>query len=220
MPRPRTCWLVKSEADCFSIDDLAAAPGGVTCWSGVRNYQARNFMRDSMKLGDEVLYYHSNAEPTAVVGRAVVAREGYPDSTAWDSKDDHFDPKASPDNPIWQMVDIRFVERFPRALSLDVLKREAALGQMELLRRGSRLSVQPVRPHEYDLIVRLAHEGEPSGAQPTGSKKQVAGARAKKVPVAAAANRVRVRKTKAKPAAGGKASSKSAKGGRARTAKR
>ena len=140
------CWLLKTEADCFSIHDLAAAPRQTTYWSGVRNFQARNFMRDEMKLGDRVLFYHSNAEPPAIVGTAVVVREGYPDHTAWDPTDvDHFDPKASPDNPIWQMVDIRLESIFDEPLALAAAARRCrGSKQMELLRKGSRLSVQPV----------------------------------------------------------------------------
>jgi len=174
MARPRTCWLVKSEPDCFSIDDLAAASGKTTCWSGVRNYQARNFMRDQMRVGDAVLYYHSGAEPPAVVGQAVVAREAYPDHTAWDPHDDHYDPKASVENPIWQMVDLRFVEKFPCPLPLEELRGVPALKDMELLKRGSRLSVQPVRPAEFDAVIRLARAAgaaSPSGPKPsTGSR--------------------------------------------------
>jgi predicted RNA-binding protein with PUA-like domain len=150
-------WLVKSEPDCFSIDDLAAAPKKTTCWSGVRNYQARNFMRDGMKKGHQVLYYHSGAEPPCVVGVAEVVKEAYPDHTAWDEKDDHFDPKASPENPIWQMVDLKHVETFPRILPLEELRSVPALKNMELLKRGSRLSVQPVSKTEFEAIVRLAH---------------------------------------------------------------
>src|SRR5580698_1662314 len=104
----KRCWLLKTEPDCFSIHDLAASPRQTTCWSGVRNFQARNFLRDDMKLGDQVLFYHSNADPPTIVGLAVVVREAYPDFTAWDPADDHYDPKASPENPIWQMVDIQF----------------------------------------------------------------------------------------------------------------
>ena len=136
MKNNRKYWLVKTEPDCFSIDDLAGSPQQTTCWSGVRNYQARNFMRDEMQLGDEVLFYHSSADPPCVVGVATVAREAYPDHTAWDKKDDHFDPKASPENPIWQMVDIRFKEAFPRQLALEELRALPALRHMMLLRRG------------------------------------------------------------------------------------
>src|SRR5215471_14772430 len=106
MPSKPSYWLMKSEPESFSIQDLAVCPKQTTCWSGVRNYQARNFMR-AMIRGDRVLFYHSSADPPTVVGTAVVVREAYPDHTAWDKRDDHYDPKASPENPIWQMVDIR-----------------------------------------------------------------------------------------------------------------
>ena len=151
------CWLLKTEPECFSIHDLAAAPRQTTFWSGVRNFQVRNFMRDQMALGDRVLFYHSNAEPPAIVGTAVVVREGYPDHTAWDPKDvDHFDPKASPANPIWQMVDIRLESIFDEPLALPLLRGVPALKKMELLRQGSRLSVQPVTAAEFDAVLQLA----------------------------------------------------------------
>ena len=156
MPAAKQYWLVKSEPDCFSIQDLAKSPQQTTGWTGVRNYQARNFMRDQMKIGDEVLYYHSSADPPAVVGTAVVASEAMPDPTAWDPKDDHYDPKASLANPIWQMVQIRLQKIFPQPIPLEALRKIAALKEMELLKRGSRLSVQPVRKTEYDAIVKLA----------------------------------------------------------------
>lgn len=149
-------WLLKSEPSSFSIQDLAASPKKTTFWSGVRNYQARNFLRDEMRLGDEVLFYHSNAEPPAIVGTAVVVREGYPDHTAWDPNDHHFDPKASAENPIWQMVDIKLQEIFAEPLPLDALRTVSALREMELLRRGSRLSVQPVKKNEFDAVMKLA----------------------------------------------------------------
>ncbi len=155
MAAPRSYWLVKTEPDCFSIHDLAACPKQTTCWSGVRNYQARNFMRD-MQIGDRVLFYHSSAAPPAVAGTAVVARTAYPDPTAWDPKDDHFDAKASPDNPIWQMVDIRLDEVFAESVPIARLREEPQLVGMELLRTGSRLSVQPVRPHEFEIVMQLA----------------------------------------------------------------
>ncbi|HVX60967.1 MAG TPA: EVE domain-containing protein [Pirellulales bacterium] len=149
-------WLLKSEPDSFSIQDLAASPKQTTFWSGVRNYQARNFMRDEMRLGDEVLFYHSNAAPPAVVGTAIVVREGYPDHTAWDPNDSHFDAKVSPEKPTWQMVDIQLQEIFDEPLPLEELKAVAALRDMELLRRGSRLSVQPVKKNEFDAVLKLA----------------------------------------------------------------
>lgn len=172
MPQSPAYWLVKSEPDCFSVDDLAACPNQTTCWSGVRNFQARNFMRDGMKLGDQVFFYHSSASPPAIVGLAEVAREAYPDATAWDAKDDHYDPKASPENPTWQMVDLRLKAIFPRPLGLDELRTLPALKDMELLRKGSRLSVQPVKAAEFAAVMRLAEaaskEAKPTPAQ--GSK--------------------------------------------------
>jgi predicted RNA-binding protein with PUA-like domain len=156
MGRAKKYWLLKTEPGSFSIADLAASPDQTTCWDGVRNYQARNFMRDEMRLGDGVLFYHSSTEPAAVVGTAVVVREAYPDHTAWLSRDHHFDPKASPENPIWQMVDIRLVEIFAKPLPLDTLRASPQLKKMELLRRGSRLSVQPVTPAEFACVLKLA----------------------------------------------------------------
>ncbi|MGE0606987.1 MAG: EVE domain-containing protein, partial [Pirellulales bacterium] len=130
-------WLLKTEPESFSIHDLAACPRQTTCWDGVRNYQARNFMRDDFRQGDKVLFYHSSADPPAIVGTAVVVREAYPDSTAWNPADHHYDPKASPDNPIWQMVDIQLVEVFAEPLPLTSLRGVKALAGMELLRKGS-----------------------------------------------------------------------------------
>ena len=150
-------WLVKTEPESFSIHDLAAIPNKTTCWDGVRNYQARNFMRDEMKRGDHVLFYHSSVVPPCVVGVTTVVRESYPDPTAWDNRDHHFDPKALPENPIWQMVDLKLAEIFPRPVAIDELRTVPALKKMELLRRGSRLSVQPVTKAEFDTIVKLAH---------------------------------------------------------------
>ncbi|MEX0714028.1 MAG: EVE domain-containing protein [Pirellulales bacterium] len=155
-PEAKKHWLLKSEPTSFSIDDLAASPQQTTCWSGVRNYQARNFMRDEMRVGDRVLFYHSSGNPPAVAGTAVVVREAYPDPTAWDRSDDHYDPKASPDNPIWQMVEIRLEKIFAQPIPLDRLRKVAALKNMELLRRGSRLSVQPVRKSEFEAVLQLA----------------------------------------------------------------
>jgi predicted RNA-binding protein with PUA-like domain len=158
-------WLFKSEPESFSIQDLAASPNWTTCWDGVRNHQARNFMRDEMRIGDRVLFYHSSTDPPAVVGTAKVVREAYPDHTAWDAKNDHHDPKSTPANPIWLMVDIQLEEIFSRPLPLDELRDVRALAEMELLRRGSRLSVQPVRKGEFEAVLKLAHAapgGRPS----------------------------------------------------------
>ena len=150
-------WLMKSEPDCFSIDDLAKAPKKTTCWDGVRNYQARNFMR-SMEIGDQVFFYHSSVEPACVVGVAEVVKKAYPDHTALDSKDEHYDPKATPANPIWEMVDIKFVRKFDEPLTLEDLRDAKGLETMELLRRGSRLSVQPVTATEWKVVSNLAEK--------------------------------------------------------------
>lgn len=150
-------WLMKTEPDVFSIDDLAVAKKQTTCWDGVRNYQARNFMRDQMKIGDEIFVYHSNTEPPCIVGLAKITREAYPDFTAFDPKDPHFDPKSNPDQPTWFMVDVTFVSKFKRPLSLTELREVPALASMELLRKGSRLSVQPVRQSEFKAICKLAN---------------------------------------------------------------
>ncbi|MEK6618940.1 MAG: EVE domain-containing protein [Nitrospirota bacterium] len=148
-------WLMKAEPSAFSIDDLQRAPGRTTSWDGVRNYQARNYMR-AMRVGDQILFYHSSADPPAVVGVAEVVREASPDQTAFDRNDKHFDPKSNPARPTWDMVDIRLVRKFARPLPLDLLRRAPGLRRMELLRRGSRLSVQPVRPEEWKIVLKLA----------------------------------------------------------------
>lgn len=167
-------WLFKNEPECFSIQDLAAAPNRTTCWDGVRNYQARNYLRDSIKRGDRVFYYHSNAEPSAIVGTAFVVREGYPDHTAWDPNNDHFDPAASPENPIWQMVDIQLEQIFDRPLPLEELRTVKELAGLELLRRGSRLSVQPVSAAHFAAILRLAQHPAPGRANEASPKKKAA----------------------------------------------
>jgi len=156
-------WLIKSEPGTFSIQDLARAPKKTTSWEGVRNYQARNFLR-AMQRGDLAIYYHSNAEPPAAVGVAKVVREAYPDHTAWDPTSDYHDPKASPDRPLWSMVDVQLVEIFPREIPLEELRGVKALAGMELLRRGSRLSVTPVSPAEFRTIEKLAHATPPAAA--------------------------------------------------------
>ena len=149
-------WLMKTEPGTYSIDDLLAEPEQTDYWDGVRNYQARNFMRDEMKLGDKVLLYHSGKAP-GVVGTAVIAREGYPDHTAWEPGSEHLDPKSSPGNPIWFMVDVRCEKKFATPLPLKTLRGHEALADMWLLRRGMRLSIQPVAAAEYDYIVSLAN---------------------------------------------------------------
>lgn len=155
MAEGRHYWLMKSEPNVFSLDDLARAPKQITSWDGVRNYQARNFMR-AMKVGDQVLFYHSNAQPPCVMGIAEVVKTAYPDATQFDPHDVHYDPASPTDQPRWDVVDIRFVRKFAAPLSLDLLREQAGLKGMELLRKGSRLSVQPVKPSEWDEILRLA----------------------------------------------------------------
>lgn len=146
-------WLMKSEPDCFSIDDLHNAPNQTTHWDGVRNYQARNFMRDDMQLGDQVFFYHSNCTPPGIIGIAEVTSQPYPDHTALDPESEHPDPKSTPENPRWYMVDIRFKKKFNHLISLESLKQYPDLEKMILLRRGNRLSVLPVDKKEWDFIV-------------------------------------------------------------------
>lgn len=149
-------WLVKSEPDVFSFADLQAAPKKTTHWDGVRNYQARNTLRDEMKQGDRCFYYHSNAEPSGIAGICEVVREGYPDHTAFDKKDPHYDPKSKADAPTWYMVDVKAVKPFPRLIALGELREVAALKGMVLLQKGSRLSVQPVTKKEWETICAMA----------------------------------------------------------------
>jgi len=151
----RRYWLMKSEPRVFSIEDLAQSPRRITCWDGVRNYQARNFMRE-MAVGDQVLFYHSNAQPPAVVGIAEVVRTAYPDETQFDKSSHHYDPASTPSAPRWDMVDIKYRETFETSLPLDRLRQEPRLKNMVLLRKGSRLSVQPVTESEWTAIVKLA----------------------------------------------------------------
>lgn len=172
-------WLFKSEPDCFSIQDLAKQPGQTTFWDGVRNYQARNFLRDSIQTGDGVLFYHSSTEPMAIVGTASVVKGGYPDHTAFDPEAGHFDPKSDPDNPTWFMVDIRLSRIFAEPLTRAALQAVPQLKEMMLLKRGSRLSVQPVTAPEWEAVLELAettetHHGRPGSgiAPPSGPKRR------------------------------------------------
>ncbi|HKB77815.1 MAG TPA: EVE domain-containing protein [Myxococcales bacterium] len=155
---PRRYWLLKTEPSVFSFDDLLRA--GTTGWDGIRNYQARNFLRDQMKKGDGLLIYHSSAEPTAVVGTAEVVREGHPDPTQFDRKDDHYDPESRPEDPRWFQVEVRAVAKLPHPVTLERIKRTPALAGMNLLRRGNRLSVQPVEEAEFRAIVKLGQAPE------------------------------------------------------------
>ena len=147
-------WLMKSEPDVYGIDDLKSDKK--TSWDGVRNYQARNFMRDEMKVGDKVFFYHSNAKPVGIVGIAKVVKAAYPDHTQFDKKSKYFDEKATEEKPRWMMVDIGFVEKFSEVLTLDELKTVKAIEKMPLLQRGQRLSVQPVGDKEWKLVAKMA----------------------------------------------------------------
>lgn len=150
-------WLMKSEPDVFGIDDLAKAPRKTTHWDGVRNYQARNFMRDLMKVGDEAFFYHSNCAEPGIAGIVTIAKTGYPDHTALDPKDPHYDPQSDPDNPRWYMVDVRFKRRFKRVITLEELKKHGqnALAGMQVLQRGNRLSITPVSDEHWSFILDL-----------------------------------------------------------------
>jgi predicted RNA-binding protein with PUA-like domain len=157
--RARRYWLFKSEPSCFSFYDLENRPNRTEHWDGIRNFQARNFLRDEVKPGDGVLFYHSNVPRPSIVGTAEVVRGGYPDWTAFDPESDHFDPRSTPDAPLWFMVDVRFGSRFCREVSLEEIKGHPALSGMELVRR-SRLSIQPVSKSEWDIILHLGGMAE------------------------------------------------------------
>ena len=148
-------WLLKSEPNTFSIDDLRKSPRQTTCWEGVRNYQARNFLR-SMKRGDQAFFYHSNDDPPSIVGIVEIVKEAYPDHYANDPNSHYYDSKSTPESSRWFMVDVKLVKKFSSPLPLPTLRDIVALEGMELLRKGSRLSVQPVRPHEWKSILKQA----------------------------------------------------------------
>jgi predicted RNA-binding protein with PUA-like domain len=150
-------WLIKSEPEEYSIDQFKK--DGKTAWAGVRNFQARNFMRDAMKIGDGILFYHSSCDPTAIVGEAEVASAAYPDPTQFDKKGDYYDPKSKPEAPTWMMVDIRYVKTFQHQPTLAELKQTKGLEKMMLLQRGSRLSIQPVKAEEWNIILALTAKG-------------------------------------------------------------
>lgn len=152
MPRH---WLMKSEPHLYSFDDLAAELSGAGHWDGVRNYRARNFMRE-MRAGDKVLFYHSSTAPPHVAGVAEVVREAYPDSTAWDPESSYYDPRSTPDEPIWEMVDLKAVERLPAIVPLQDLKDNSALAEMKVVQRGQRLSVMPVTESEFREVLAMA----------------------------------------------------------------
>lgn len=149
-------WLMKSEPDVFSIDDLSKRENQTEHWDGVRNYQARNFMRDEMQVGDIILFYHSNCPVPGIAGLATVASSAYPDHTQFDKKSDYYDPKSTQENPRWMMVDVKFKKKFGNVISLHYLKECDELKDMRLLQKGNRLSVMPVNKEEYEFIVGLS----------------------------------------------------------------
>lgn len=148
-------WLMKSEPSEFGIDDLAERPRKTAPWDGVRNYQARNMMRDEMKKDDLAFFYHSNCDEPGIVGLMRVVREGYPDPTAFDPDDDHYDPKSDPKAPRWFLVDVELVRKLKRTIPLKELKAQRELAQLALVRKGNRLSVMPVAVDEWELILSL-----------------------------------------------------------------
>jgi predicted RNA-binding protein with PUA-like domain len=150
-------WLMKSEPDAFSISDLKSRPKKTEHWDGVRNYQARNFMR-AMKKGDLAFFYHSSCEVPGVYGIIEIARAAYPDHTAWDPENHHYDPKSTPERPLWFMVDVRFKRELKKPVTLTAIKMQSSLKQMRLIQRGSRLSVMPVTAKEWNTILKLTEE--------------------------------------------------------------
>jgi predicted RNA-binding protein with PUA-like domain len=155
----RRCWLMKCEPSAYTIDDLARDRR--TSWEGVRNYQARNFMRDDMRAGDDVLFYASNAAPSGVTGLARIARAGYPDRFAWKKGHQYFDPASTPAKPVWYSVDLEYVDRFAAVVPLETLKATRGLERMLVTQKGSRLSVQPVTPAEFAIVARLGRRRGP-----------------------------------------------------------
>ena len=149
-------WLFKSEPGCYSMDDLKNMPDSTDHWDGVRNYQARNMLRDDIKKGDEVFFYYSNAKPIGIAGIAKVVKNGYPDHTALGPNEQHFDPKASKEKPIWYMVDVKFVKKFKDVIPLSTLKQTPGLEAMVVCQRGSRLSIQPVTSEEWAIIIAMS----------------------------------------------------------------
>lgn len=148
-------WLLKSEPDAYSIDDLMVAPKKTEHWDGIRNYQARNFMRDDMKINDQAFFYHSSCDEPGIVGIVEVVREAYPDYTALEQKSKYYDPKSSPENNRWVMVDVKFKEKFSRIITLKELKENKRLSDMRLVQKGNRLSIMPVTQKEWVSIIAL-----------------------------------------------------------------
>ncbi|HCU53446.1 MAG TPA: EVE domain-containing protein [Gammaproteobacteria bacterium] len=148
-------WLMKTEPDCFGLDHLKSRPKRTEHWDGVRNYQARNFLRDSMQKGDLAFFYHSSCAEPGIVGVVKIVRAGYPDHTAWAPDNEHFDPKSSPSKPIWYMVDVKLERELKHSITLAALKNNPALKHMQLLQRGNRLSILPVTAKEWNTILKM-----------------------------------------------------------------
>ncbi|MBJ2137971.1 EVE domain-containing protein [Paraglaciecola chathamensis] len=149
-------WLFKTEPDAFSIDDLAARPNQTEHWDGIRNYQARNFLRDQVKQGDKVFIYHSSCKDVGIAGLAEVVKEAYPDHTQFDPESHYYDPKSSPDNPRWVMVDVKFIEKFPDVLALKKIKTMPEISEVGLVKKGHRLSIMPVNEQEFSALLAAA----------------------------------------------------------------
>ncbi len=152
-------WLFKTEPDAFSIDDLAAKPNQTEHWDGIRNYQARNFLRDQVKLGDQVFIYHSSCKNVGIVGLSEVVKEGYPDHTQFDPESHYHDPKSTPDNPRWYMVDVKLVEKFPQLLPLKEIKNIPEITEIGLVKKGHRLSIMPVTESEFSILKQRCQQG-------------------------------------------------------------
>lgn len=197
MAREKRYWLMKCEPEAYTIEDLER--DGSTTWEGVRNYQARNSMRDDMKIGDGVLFYASNADPSGAAGVAEISREAYPDPFAFQKGHHYFDPDSDPGNPTWYMVDVRFVEKFPAVVPLATLKATPGLDKMVVTQKGSRLSVQPVTPREFEIVLALGRSGVATPAPPpkkAAAKKSPKKAAAKKTPPKKAAKKAPAKKRK------------------------
>jgi len=149
------CWLFKSEPFKFSFEDLKQSPNQTTTWDGIRNYQARNLIRDEIKMGDQILFYHSRITPPEIVGLAKVVKEAYPDHTSWDPQSDYYDEKSDPENPRWMMVDIQYVKDFKKPVTLTELKETSELDGLMVIRKGQRLSIQPVIQNHFDHILKM-----------------------------------------------------------------
>jgi predicted RNA-binding protein with PUA-like domain len=149
-------WLFKSEPITFSVDHLQQCPKQTTHWDGVRNYQVRNALRDTIKIGDHAFFYHSNCNPPGIAGIIEIVKNGYPDFTAWDKQSHHYDPKSSKEQPRWYMVDVKFIKKFSRIITLDELKNHPQLKHMAILKRGNRLSITSVTPQEWKVILKIA----------------------------------------------------------------